>query len=362
MSTLPTHPNQMPTQESPRAPAGHGGAKVLRFKRATKEASKLRLALIGGSKSGKTYTALAIAQGLVPGGRVAVLDTEHGSASKYAGPTATPHGFEFDSLEIDSFHPRAYIDAIKAAEAEGYDVLVIDSLSHEWMGPDGALELVDRAARKSANSFVAWGDVTPLHREMIETLLKSKLHVIATMRAKTEYVLEADKKGKMVPRKIGLAPVQRDGIEYEFDVACELTQDHELSVMTSSRCEGMNERTFRKAGADVAAILRAWLAADGATPAAKTAAPIAAAAPPLCPPPAPVDGPMTDDERAAKTALDPALKNATTDEEVEILRKEAVLAAAIDPRDPSKRKPSPAYWAWYQAAIRAAQLRVGGGS
>lgn len=349
MSTLPQRPAHLPS------PAGPSGAKVLRFRKATKEAAKLRLALIGGSKSGKTYTALAIAQSLVPDGRIGLIDTEHNTASKYAGPTATPHAFDFDTTELESFHPQDYIDAIRAAEEAGYDVLIIDSLSHEWMGKDGALELVDRAAKKYAgNSYVAWGDVTPLHREMIETILKARCHVIVTMRAKTEYVLEQDKKGKMVPRKIGLAPVQRDGIEYEFDVACEINQDHELQVMTSSRCEGMNGRVFRKAGADVAGILRAWLSTDGAAPAPPS--PAATTAERSAPGGAPA-GSSTETEVIVE--IGPAVERATTEAEVEALRKHAL--GLLPKNAEGKAVTSKAYKTWHVRTFDAAFARVGGG-
>ena len=130
------------------------------FKKAVKSRSKLRLALIGPSGSGKTYSALAIAAGL--GSNIAVIDTEHGSASKYADL------FNFDVLELGSYSPEKYVEALKAAAAAGYDVVVIDSLSHAWMGKDGALEMVDRAAArsKSGNSFGAWREVTPQHNEI----------------------------------------------------------------------------------------------------------------------------------------------------------------------------------------------------
>ena len=142
----------------------------LSFAKATKKAAKLRMALIGPSGAGKTYTALAIGTSL--GEKVAFIDTEHGSASKYAGRD----GFNFDVLELDSFHPQTYIDAIKAAEQAGYDVLVIDSLSHAWMGKDGALELVDKAAKRSqsTNTFAAWRDVTPLHNALVEVMIQSR--------------------------------------------------------------------------------------------------------------------------------------------------------------------------------------------
>ena len=227
------------------------------FRRATKQQAKLRMALIGPSGSGKTYTALRIASHL--GTRVAVIDTERGSASKYADK------FSFDVLELDSFHPQQYIDGIKAAEAEGYDVLIIDSLSHAWAGKDGALELVDKAAKRmqSGNTFAAWRDVTPLHNALVDAMLQSRLHLIVTMRAKTEYVVEKDERtGKTVPRKVGLAPIQRDGLEYEFDVVADMDLDNNM-IVSKSRCEALTGAVIAKPGEDVANILRAWLS-DGA--------------------------------------------------------------------------------------------------
>ncbi len=147
------------------------------FKKATKTQIKLRLALTGPSGSGKTFSSLALASHL--GQRIAVIDTEHGSASRYADL------FEFDVVELESFHPNRYVKAIVAAQQAGYDVVIIDSLSHAWMGKDGELELVDRAR----NSFAAWKDVRPLERALIDTMLSCKCHLIATMRSKTEWVV-----------------------------------------------------------------------------------------------------------------------------------------------------------------------------
>lgn len=227
------------------------------FRKATKQQAKLRMALIGPSGSGKTYTALRIASHL--GERVAVIDTERGSASKYADK------FEFDVLELDSFHPQRYIEGIQAAEAEGYDVLIIDSLSHAWSGKDGALELVDKAAKRmqSSNTFAAWRDVTPLHNALVDAMLQSRLHLIVTMRAKTEYIVEKDERtGKSVPRKVGLAPIQRDGLEYEFDVVADMDLDNTL-IVSKSRCEALSGAVIPKPGEEVADTLKAWLT-DGA--------------------------------------------------------------------------------------------------
>lgn len=223
-----------------------------RFKRATKSQAKLRMALMGPSGSGKTYTALSVAASI---GRVAVIDTEHGSASKYGDR------FTFDVLELTDYHPKQYIDAIQAAgEAGEYDTLVIDSLSHAWNGTGGVLEIVDKAAKRSdtKNTFAAWRDATPLHNQLVEALLAAPLHLIVTMRSKTEYVLERDERGKMFPRKVGLAPVQREGMEYEFDVVAEMDMQNTLTV-TKTRIPKLTGKVIPYPGAALGDTLKAWL-------------------------------------------------------------------------------------------------------
>lgn len=225
---------------------------MFQFQRAQKSQAKLRMALIGPSGSGKTFTALAVATRL--GERVAVIDTEHGSASKYADQ------FGFDVLNLGSFAPMNYVAAIQAAVAAGYDVVVIDSLSHAWSGKDGALEQVDKraAASRAGNSYTAWRDVTPMHNALIDAIVGCKAHVIATMRSKTEYVLQEDDRGKKVPRKVGMAPIQRDGMEYEFDVVGDMDYDNRL-VVTKSRCPALTGHNEVKPGEQLAATLKSWL-------------------------------------------------------------------------------------------------------
>ena len=185
------------------------------FLKAEKAASPLRMALCGGPGAGKTWTGLALATGL--GQHIALLDTERGSARKYAGD------FDFDVCELESFHPQHYIDGMVAAYNGGYDVLIVDSLSHAWAGKDGALELVDRArATGKDNQFTAWRHVTPLHNKLVDSMLRLPMHLIVTLRTKVAYVIEEDARGKHVPRKVGMAPIQREGCEYEFDVIGEL--------------------------------------------------------------------------------------------------------------------------------------------
>lgn len=227
---------------------------MFEFTKATKTKAKARIALIGPSGSGKTYTALRIASGL--GNNIAVIDTEHGSASKYADQ------FEFSTLELDQFSPEIYIQAIQAAEKAGFDVLIIDSLSHEWSGKGGALEMVDTATKrmKNPNSYFAWGDVTPLHNQFIDTIVGCKCHIIATMRSKTEYVIETVN-NKSVPRKVGMAPIQRDGMEYEYDIVGELDLEHNL-IITKTRFISLDGQVVSKPDEAFGETVKAWLS-DG---------------------------------------------------------------------------------------------------
>jgi hypothetical protein len=231
----------------------------LQFTKAVKYGSKLRMALIGTSGSGKTYSSLAIASGL--GKRIAFVDTEHGSARKYADV------FDFDVIEFDSYAVDNFLNAIHAAEAAGYDVLIIDSLSHAWSGKDGLLEYVDMLTEKSRskNAYTSgWREATPLHNRLIDTILASKLHIIACMRSKTEMVMQDDPRtGKKSPVKIGMQPVQREGMEYEFDVIGDMTMEHKL-IVSKSRCRDIDGKIFEKPGADFAAILSEWLGGDTA--------------------------------------------------------------------------------------------------
>lgn len=227
------------------------------FVRATKHESKLRLALAGPAGSGKTWTALTLATALADGQGVALIDTEHHSASKYADV------FEFDSQDLTVFHPQKYIDAIHEAEKAGYAVLVIDSLSHAWSGTGGVLELVENITKRSTNknSFNAWGEATPWQNRLIEAIIQAKLHVICTMRSKTEYVIELNNAGKSVPRKVGTAPVQRADVEYEFDVYADMNAANEM-IVQKSRCPVLSGMIIPKPGKEVADILREWLKGD----------------------------------------------------------------------------------------------------
>jgi hypothetical protein len=237
-----------------------------RFKKATRTRARLRLGLCGPSGSGKTYTGLRLAIAIADArgkelgrpGRVAVIDSESGSASKYAGESPDGVPWDFDVLELVSFSPDRYTEALADAAAEKFDVVLIDSLSHAWEGKDGALEMVDKKKGQSGNSYTAWKDITPMHRRLVDTILTSPCDVICTLRAKTEYVLEPNEKGQMVPKKIGVAPIQRQGMEYEFDVFCDIDQSHILTV-TKTRCNALDGAVVVKAGPGFARPLVEWL-------------------------------------------------------------------------------------------------------
>ena len=218
------------------------------FKKAERKQAKLRLALAGPSGSGKTFSALLMAKGL--GGRIAVIDTEHGSASLYADIA------DFDVLELHApYSPERYAEAITAAERAGYGVLIIDSYSHEWTGSGGCLESNEKLAHQKfkGNTWAAWNETTPRHRKLTDKILTSPLHIICTMRSKTEIV---QGEGKKVI-KLGMKSEQRDGTDYEFTVVLDITHDGHAAIASKDRTklfdqpEVISEDTGRR--------LLAWL-------------------------------------------------------------------------------------------------------
>jgi len=233
------------------------------FKRATKESAKLRMAIAGPAGSGKTFTALTVAEFLAGDREPAVIDTENESASKYADR------FAFATVSLSAgtgFSPEKYIEAIEAAESAGFPVIVIDSLSHEWAGKGGILELVDQtAARMNGNKFQAWGVVTPRHDKLVRKILECRAHVIVTLRAKMEYVQERNERGKTEVRAVGMKPIQRDEMEYEFDIFGLLDQDNNL-VIRKSRCPELSGEVIHRPGREMAATLTRWLQGGTAEP------------------------------------------------------------------------------------------------
>jgi len=223
------------------------------FQPAVKYEGKLRLAIIGPSGSGKTWTALAIAS--VLGKRIAVIDTEHGSAAKYANV------FTFDHVALDPpYTPSRFIALMNEAATEGYDVVIMDSISHAWAGSGGVLEIKDDyAAQREFSDFTAWRPAGKLQNQFIEAILASDIHVICTMRSKMKYAMDTDDRGKLAVKKVGLAPVQRDSVEYEFDVVLDMNMKN-TGVVQKTRCPDLAEqKTWPLPGKELAEVLLAWL-------------------------------------------------------------------------------------------------------
>jgi uncharacterized protein YjhX (UPF0386 family) len=213
------------------------------------------MTLDGPAGSGKTLTALRFAHELAQGGKIAVIDTERGSAAKYAGDTYDGNIFAFDVLELQQFSPQRYIEGIQAAGRMGYSVLLIDSLSHAWEGTGGALEM----KQKAGDSWSSWRQVTPIHNAMIDAILQAPMHVITTMRSRMEYVQETDETtGKIKIVKKGMAPIQRPGTEYEFDLVCDIDQQHIMTV-GKSRCSAVADMIVDRPGAEFIRLVMAWL-------------------------------------------------------------------------------------------------------
>jgi len=228
------------------------------FKQAKRENLYLRCALFGPSGSGKTMTALRMAKGIadklkVP---VAVIDTEARSASKYA----YKYNFVVDDLEKKTIDH--YIASMNEAAKAGYKVLVLDSLSHAWRELAEEADRITQAS-SSKNSILAWGKVSPKQKRFVEAILNYPGHIIATMRSKTEWVIGEGKNGKTAPEKMGLAPEQGKGIEYEFDLLVEMNQQH-VATVTKDRTGKFQDVTIEKPGEDFGSALYEWLT-DGKT-------------------------------------------------------------------------------------------------
>jgi len=231
------------------------------------DASKrvLRLAFDGPSWSGKTYSALRLGHLLAQAfkTRVAMIDTERGSGSLYADVEQDGIQWDYDVMALTDYNPARYTAAIHEAERLGYGVIVIDSLTHAWASASGALAMKDLIAEQAGeNDYTAWRKVTPAHDELVETMLQSKAHIIVTMRTKTEYLMkteQVDGKTRITGiEKVGLRPIQREGMDYEFTCVIDMDQSHYARV-SKSRCDAFADRVAVKPGKDFFAPLIDWL-------------------------------------------------------------------------------------------------------
>lgn len=253
------------------------------FVKASKIKRKLRLALCGPTGAGKTYSALAIASHLGKDGappKIAVFDSEN-SASLYSSI------FPFDvDDEQRTYPPQVFTKAIEDAHKAGYDVIILDSLSAAWQGPGGILQMVDEATERAsrggrtASAFSSgWKEVAPFENALIDAIHHTPIHIIACMKSKMEYVMEAGSGGKQAPKKVGMAPIQRAGLEYEFDVIGDL--DKQTMVVSKSRCPALTNAVIKQPGEKFALALLDWLGSGiDVLPPQKVAAPPTPAPPP----------------------------------------------------------------------------------
>jgi hypothetical protein len=229
----------------------------MQIRKAERRKAKLRLGIAAPSGAGKTYSALLMAFGL--GGKIGLIDTEHGSGDLYA------HLGEYDVISIEAPYTVAkYVQAIHAFEEAGYSTIIIDSLSHAWAGDGGLLDKQGKMADRGTNSFAAWRTITPEHNNLVDTMLRSPAHIIATMRAKQEYVLETNDRGKQQPKKVGMAPVQREGMEYEFTVMLDVDMNHVASA--SKDRTSLFDGRFFKIGKETGEELLQWLETGSEAP------------------------------------------------------------------------------------------------
>ena len=263
------------------------------FKKAERKQARPKLAITGPSGSGKTFSALLIAAGM--GKKIAVIDTENGSASLYADvEKGALKGIEFDTLEIaPPYTIDKYVLAIQAAEEASYDVLIVDSISHAWAGEGGLLSKKEALDQRGGNSYTNWAGITKEHEIFKSRILAADVAMICTMRSKQDYVLETNDKGKSAPKKVGMAPIQRDGMEYEFTVVLDLAMDH--NAQASKDRTGLFDGKIFKPSKETGKAIMEWL--KGGVPLASKAKPGPTPAPTL-PPSAmkPADLPPADEQ------------------------------------------------------------------
>ena len=219
------------------------------FQKATRKGSHIKLAITGPSGSGKTYSALRLARGLAPDGKIALIDTENESASLYATD------FDFDVSNVDSSYTiEKLVEPAKYVLNNDYDVLIIDSATHFW---NGILEYKDKLDKRGGNSFANWNEANKHYEMMLRVILFSKIHVIVCLRSKMEYILEQNDKGKHTPKKVGMAPIMRDGVEYEFTTVFDLDVHHQAQA-SKDRTQMFADKIFQITE-ETGALLRRWL-------------------------------------------------------------------------------------------------------
>lgn len=276
------------------------------FQRAQRQKVFVKLAITGPSGSGKTYSALKLAFGM--GKKVAMIDTENGSGSLYA------HLGEYDVCPVGApYQCKKYVDGIKEAVAGGYEVLIIDSLSHAWAGEGGLLQKKEALDVHGGNQFTNWAQITKEHEWLKTAILHAPIHIIVTMRSKQEYALQEDGKGRTKPVKVGMAPIQRNDVEYEFTTVFDLGMDH--SALTSKDRTGLFDGNSEALSEKHGAAILEWLAGG-------------VDAPPVSAPPA---RPVPDPAPVSNGSPSPTLEGEIQRRREEAATPAAPMPAPVDP-------------------------------
>lgn len=220
----------------------------MELRKAQKSKSKLKVGLAGTSGSGKTYSALLLASGMTDWNKICVIDTENGSADLYEGLG------EYNVITLKApFSPERYIEAIKTAEEAGMEVVIVDSITHEWDGEGGCLEIVD----KLGGRYQDWAKVTPRHQKFIQAILQSSCHVLTTVRKKQDYAMTQDTNGRLKVEKKGLKEITREGFEYELTLSFDLSQNH-LANTSKDRTGLFMDKPEFQITAETGKILKNW--------------------------------------------------------------------------------------------------------
>lgn len=287
---------------------------MIEIRKASRQRVKARIALAGVSGSGKTMSALLFAYGLVGDwSKIGLVDTEAGSGELYAGSSVPGLHIKIGDYAYTSVEPpytaAKYEGALKAMEAHGCEVVIIDSLSHAWAGAGGLLDKQGKLADRTKNTWSAWRTITPELNSMVDSILRSGAHVIVTLRTKAEYAQTTGADGKVKIEKLGMAPIMREGIEYEFTCVLDISQDH---IANSSKDRtGLYDGLFFKINPADGKKYLDW-SNSGATPIARP--PVEKEEPPAVserkpepePPKQETPKPATTDEGHATRLLSPA--------------------------------------------------------
>lgn len=243
---------------------------MIQLKKAQRKKAKLKIGVAGASGSGKTFSSLLLAFGLLKGenpsmsdseiwDKIAIIDSENGSGELYVG-------YEIGGLKIGDYNavtltspftPDKYIDALKVCKDAGILLAIIDSTSQLWAGQGGLLETQGNVSKRTGNSYTAWREITPQYNLFVDTMLQIDMHIIATMRSKTEYIQEKDEKGRTTVRKVGMSPIQRDGMEYEFTTFLDIDADHQ--AFGSKDRTGIVDQKYFKVTPETGIQLAKWL-------------------------------------------------------------------------------------------------------